>query len=171
MGQYFKVANLDKKQVIDPHEFGDGLKLMEIGCSSNGTMLGLALLLRQSTGSGGGDFLAVGAHPVVGSWAGDRVTIVGDYDKSNQIATGQKKGELWDAFEDTGEWEDISIEVVLAMCADHYVRGELANNASFKWKRDADLKATPHHPNPYPLDERIKVALWGRTPPLEEVER
>ena len=153
MGQYFKVANLDKKQVINPHEFGDGLKLMEIGCSSNGTMLGLALLLRQSTGSGGGDFLAAGAHPVVGSWAGDRVSIVGDYDESK----------LWDAVE-TSEWEDISTEVVLAMCADHYVRGELANSRSFIWKRDA-------HPNPFPLDERVKVALWGRTPPLEEVEQ
>ena len=160
MGQYFKVANLDKKQVIDPHEFGDGLKLMEFGCSGHGTMTGLTLLLRQSTGSGGGDFHAVEAHPVVGSWAGDRISIVGDYDDSH----------LWEAFE-TSEWEDISTEVVLAMCADHYVRSELANNASFKWKRDADLKATPHHPNPYPLDERIKVALWGRIPPLEEVER
>jgi len=151
MGQYFKVANLDKKQVINPHAFGDGLKLMEFGCSRHGTMTGLTLLLRQSTGSGGGDFHAVGEHPIVGSWAGDAITIVGDYDESN----------LWEAFE-TSEWEDISADVVVAMCADPYVREELANDPSLKWKRDADLTATADKwRDVQHLDERVKEAIWG----------
>jgi len=150
MGQYFQIANLDKKQVINPMTFGDGFKLMEFGCSRNGTMTGLALLLRQSTGSGGGDFHGVEAHPVVGSWAGDRIAIVGDYDDSK----------LWEAF-DTSVWCDVSVDVVVAMCADPYVREELANDPSLKWKRDAVPNEGSDCGFPIPLDERLKEAIWG----------
>lgn len=40
MGQYHYVVNLDKKQYLRPHRFGDGLKLLEFGSSGQGTMLG-----------------------------------------------------------------------------------------------------------------------------------
>lgn len=38
MGQYHKIVNLDKKQFISGHAFGDGIKLMEFGGSAGGTM-------------------------------------------------------------------------------------------------------------------------------------
>jgi len=82
MGQYFIIVNMTKKEFIHPHKFGDGLKLMEFGCSSNGTMTALALLLRQSSEGGGGDFPCPEKYKIVGSWAGDKIVIVGDYDES-----------------------------------------------------------------------------------------
>jgi len=83
MGQYYRVVNLDKRQYIDPYVFGDGVKLMEFGCSGNGTMTALAVLLASSNGMGGGD-LHLGEKSkwkaVPGSWAGDRIVVAGDYD-------------------------------------------------------------------------------------------
>lgn len=58
MGQYHMVANLDRKEFLYPHKFGDGLKLLEFGCSANGTLTGLALLLASACkggARGGGD--------------------------------------------------------------------------------------------------------------------
>ena len=80
MGQYFVMVNKDKKQYLHPHTFGDGSKLLEFGCSAEGTLTALTLLLRQSNEGGGGDYN--GDDKIVGSWAGDRIIIVGDYDKS-----------------------------------------------------------------------------------------
>jgi hypothetical protein len=95
MGQYHLIANLDKKQYLHPHRFGDGLKLMEFGCSSPGTMTALAVLLAPQSaegGRGGGDFHH-DVEGIVGSWAGDRIAIVGDYAEE-----GDKEG--WDAEND-----------------------------------------------------------------------
>jgi hypothetical protein len=55
VGQYHYVVNLDKREFLHPHRFGDGLKLMEFGCSTEGTLTGLAILLACSNGRGGGD--------------------------------------------------------------------------------------------------------------------
>ena len=77
MGQYYKVVNLDKKEWLNPHQLGDGLKLMEFGQSTNGTMTALAILLANSNGRGGGDFKQ--ESPLIGSWAGNRIVIAGDY--------------------------------------------------------------------------------------------
>ena len=83
MGQYYKIANIDKKQFINPHTFGDGVKLMELACSGNGTLTALAVLLASSNGKGGGDLHMDERSPwfgVPGSWAGDRIVVAGDYD-------------------------------------------------------------------------------------------
>ena len=119
MGQYFYVLNLDKCQYLDPHCFGDGLKLLEFGCSSEGTMTGLALLLRKSSEGGGGDFDPDGYRgegipyrnsiEIVGSWAGDRTAIVGDYDES----------ELYQ--EARASWQNVSHYVLDAMRLDPYL--------------------------------------------------
>jgi hypothetical protein len=64
MGQYHLVVNLDRKEFIHPHRFGDGLKLLEFGCSADGTLTGLAILLACSNGRGGGDLhLAEWSNP------------------------------------------------------------------------------------------------------------
>lgn len=77
MGQYYFICNLDKREYIHPHKFDDGLKLLEFGMSSGGTMMGLAALLADGNGRGGGDLRVT--HPIIGSWAGDRIVIAGDY--------------------------------------------------------------------------------------------
>ena len=46
MGQYYLVVNLDKREFLHAHKLGDGLKLMEFGNSSDGTMLALPRMPR-----------------------------------------------------------------------------------------------------------------------------
>jgi hypothetical protein len=77
VGQYYYVVNIDKKQYLHPHRFGDGLKLMEFGASGSGTMAALAVLLSNGNGRGGGD--CDSDNSLVGSWAGDRIVVAGDY--------------------------------------------------------------------------------------------
>jgi len=100
MGQYWKVFNLDKKELLHPHRFGDGLKFLEFGFSSGGTMSALAYLLAvpSSMGSGGGD-----AHVSewCGHWIGDRVVIIGDY---------TEEAEYQEAY-NSEEYKDISLLV------------------------------------------------------------
>lgn len=83
MGQYHLIVNLDKREFLHPHHLGDGLKLVEFGCSSQGTMTALALLLCDSNGRGGGDFHQEKAKKLeekyIGRWNGDRIVITGDY--------------------------------------------------------------------------------------------
>jgi len=122
MGQYYKVVNLDKRQTLNPNIFNDGLKLLEFGCSANGTMCALAVLTASGNGRGGGDLAIThesktkplpsmredqrvewqsehkdlngdktciaGIVPtIVGSWAGDRIVIAGDYDDPGKYLT------------------------------------------------------------------------------------
>ena len=86
MGQYFLIVNTEKEEYLHPHKFGNGLKLAEvIGGGESGALSGLALLLRQSQETGVGDwpdFPVLDEQPYLGRWAGDTITIVGDYDKS-----------------------------------------------------------------------------------------
>ena len=144
MGQYHYICNIDKKQYLNPHAFGDGLKLMEFGLSGSGTMSALAVLLaEQNRGGarGGGDL-----HPwiagngsygdereleatgqedrlmdeVVGSWAGDRIAVFGDYsDGTDPVAS--EHGTPWT---DEG-WADISDDARAAVRLDYYARGQM----------------------------------------------
>ena len=77
MGQYYIIANIDKEEYIKPSEFGDGLKLMEFGCTGIGTTTALVVLLSSGNGRGGGDLHT--EDPYIGHWAGDRIVIAGDY--------------------------------------------------------------------------------------------
>ena len=76
MGQYHKIYNIDKKEMIHPHNIDNGLKQYEqvgwIGSSSTA----LFALLCNSNCRGGGDFPE---HAFLGRWAGDRIVIQGDY--------------------------------------------------------------------------------------------
>ena len=86
MGQSYTVINLDKNQKLDPRAFDDGRKLEELACSSCGTMTALALLLAVGNGRGNGDCdEAADPDHLIGSWAGDRVAIVGEYAKPGEI--------------------------------------------------------------------------------------
>jgi hypothetical protein len=79
MGQNWVVVNLDKREMLDPLKFDDGMKLAEFGYSSRGTLTGLTMLLADpnGVGRGGGDMRVSG--PMVGRWFGDRIAIAGDY--------------------------------------------------------------------------------------------
>jgi hypothetical protein len=86
MGQYHFLVNLDKKQVIHAHQIGNGFKLLEQIGWEYSTATGLVMLLAASSrngGRGGGDFHS--GHPLIGSWAGDRIAFVGDYAKPEDI--------------------------------------------------------------------------------------
>ncbi len=83
MGQYYYVVNVDKKQYLHPHRFDDGLKAREFG-SGGKTMQALHALLTKSDSGGGGDYNhASDDYGIIGSWAYDRIVIIGDYDSSN----------------------------------------------------------------------------------------
>ena len=74
------VLNLDKREKLDPNGFGEVAHVKEFGPNSSGTMTGLAILCSDGNGRGGGDFHGEdqeNAH-LIGSWAGDRISIVPD---------------------------------------------------------------------------------------------
>lgn len=122
MGQYYYVINLDKKQYLHPHRFGDGLKLMEFACSGEGTMTGLAILLADGNGRGMGDVHS--NHSVIGSWAGDRIIISGDY-------ADNLPGEEYNLYNLASvEYEEISAQVIEAMCDDENLREALDTKLS-----------------------------------------
>ena len=94
MGQYFIIANMDRKEFIHPHSLNTGAKLWEI-CANNVGRL-LLFLLRKSNEGGGGDICK--EYDNAGRWAGDRIAVIGDYDESG----------IYD--EAKGKWQDISKE-------------------------------------------------------------
>jgi len=135
MGQYHYLVNLDKKQVIHPCQIGNSMKLRrQIGWPYS-TATPLVMLLAASNkegGRGGGDFHV--DHPLLGSWAGDRVAFVGDYAASTDLpgldapliyeqckaaCEPAKKGELPIGWE---EWTNISTQVSEMMAAEFHIR-------------------------------------------------
>lgn len=118
MSQYHLVVNCDKRQYLHPHCFNDGMNLLEFGCGTAGTMTALAVLLATTNGRGGGDFH--GESPLVGSWANDRIAIVGDYWHSTDPAY------LHDNPWNGGDgWEDISAAMIELLGTDDDLRPDL----------------------------------------------
>jgi len=148
MGQYFKICNLDKKEFLHPHRFGDGLKLLEFGCSSHGTLTALTILLRQSEQHGGGDLDS--DRPIVGSWAGDRIVVAGDYANSGiwseEAMLGTQRLNIYQSAGDLEElaidcdpqptirpednWRDVSADVMEAMFDDEWIREAILEQAN-----------------------------------------
>ena len=123
MGQYYLACNLDKGQVLDPWTFGDGANLLEFGASGGGLMTALALLLADGNNRGGGDLHS--EDPLVGSWAGDRVVISGDYaDKGRFLPYGVDPAQtLYRYTRDS--FEDVSLKVLELMCVDPHLKEDL----------------------------------------------
>jgi|SRR5690349_1766844 len=111
MGQYFLIANITKKEYLIGNCAGHGLKFIE----QYNTMVLLRYLIRQSTEGGGGDIDYDGKY--CGRWAGDRITMVGDYDESHLFDKAQNKfinithGVL-DEWNSVVEYDDDKIERV-----------------------------------------------------------
>jgi len=118
MGQYWIPVNLDKKEFINPHKLGSGLKLREqVGSfPATGTAL-LILCAAMPESRGGGDMsIETDLHKrTIGRWAGCRVALVGDYAEDADLKA--KKGDLpaskiWDAcMGDDATWKDITEDV------------------------------------------------------------
>ena len=115
MGQYYKVVNKTKKEFLHPYSFGHGAKLMEFVCDSEGMLQSLAILLAEGNGRGGGDFSS--DNPLIGSWSGDEITIVGAYADSG----------LWDIARDS--YKDISDDACKMLCEDDYLKERLVSKA------------------------------------------
>lgn len=128
MGQYFLIVNTTKREFLDPHQFGDGLKLGEL----NGGQVMHALVAMLSSGA------EMDGGAVYGRWAGDRIVIAGDYaqdgehvpeDMMKEILDGRHKsltlyGLCSKDVEETDEGEliteamieDISMDVIKELC-------------------------------------------------------
>jgi hypothetical protein len=130
MGQYYKIVNIKKKQYISPLTFGDGSKLMEFSMSANGVLAGLAILLADGNGKGGGDLNS--NNPIVGSWAGDNIVIAGDYADDGKWVK-ETDTNLYSVASEQGE--DISIKVLDALCDDSYFFSEFRKNRA-GWTSD-----------------------------------
>jgi hypothetical protein len=110
MGQYYKVINKTKKEWLCPHTFGNGLKLMEFVSDGKGVLQGLAILLAEGNGRGGGDLRS--DNKLIGSWSGDEISIVGDYADSGLYDTA------------TQNYQDISKETFKCLMEDDYLNSE-----------------------------------------------
>ena len=108
MGQYYKVVNTTKGEVMTPHAFGSGAKLMEFSSDGQSIMQGLAILLADGNNRGGGDLRS--DNPLVGSWAGDNIVITGDYaDEGKFVPKKNHKQNLYGYSEEN--YKDISFDV------------------------------------------------------------
>ena len=108
MGQYHMTVNLDKREYINPHKLGAGLKLWEQLANDMGPGKALVILLAHPEARGGGDFdidtnwhgperkdmTQAGPMPeaypaiakrTIGRWRGDRIAVVGDYAEDGDI--------------------------------------------------------------------------------------
>jgi len=92
-GQYYLIVNLDKEEYIRPYKFGNGWKFLEFGRSSDGIMTGLVILLANGNNRGGGDLYS--NNPIIGSWAGDRIVVTGDYAEPFKFIPEEYKDKLY----------------------------------------------------------------------------
>jgi len=78
MGQYHGLFNLDKREMVFPHELGYGAKQWEHTGFAGSLSDVLYALCAYKVSRGGGDF---GDDDGVfkGRWHGDRVAVIGDY--------------------------------------------------------------------------------------------
>lgn len=85
MGQYHSIYNLDKLEVVHPHDIGLGAKQREHTGHLASLSDMLYVLTTCSPMRGGGDFVAEVNADFIGRWVGDRVVVVGDYSEDGDI--------------------------------------------------------------------------------------
>jgi len=147
MGQYHLTVNLDKREFLDPHKLGQGLKLREQSYGGPGGVgAALIVLLAASNGRGGGDFDAsTDPDGMIGRWAGDRLAIVGDYAEAGDLALEHRAERI---YRDCGRggrgFRDISDSVARVI--------EPANGVRFigtGWRGVVDAGDVIHTPGPW----------------------
>lgn len=133
MGQYYLICCPELKEYLDPNDFGEGLKLMEFGCGGMGTMTGLAMLLADGCGRGGGDLQVPdkGSYKnYIGRWKNKRIVIAGDYadmaPKRQRIFKSTK--ETYDKIMNNFYWiasktyRNISLQVIMCLLQDECIK-------------------------------------------------
>jgi len=107
MGQYFKLVNLDKREVVTPWELGGVAKFWEWVYNRETRVF--PWLLRRSDGDGGGDIDADERerYQTLGRWVGDRIVLIGDYDSSRLYQEASNEDDDGNVM-DSGEYTDIS---------------------------------------------------------------
>lgn len=88
MGQYFVAVNETKREYVCPWEIGYVAKFWEWCCNYSSSIF--PYLLRKSDESGGGD-INPDEVTYAGRWAGDKVSLVGDYDSSKLYQTAKSQ--------------------------------------------------------------------------------
>jgi len=138
MGQYWLPVNLDKKEFIDPHKLGVGLKLWEQVVNYPGTAAALVILVAAMPETrGGGDLDLEGegdyydvARRIIGRWAGDRIALVGDYAEDSDLAPEFRASQIYDQCR-KGEYRDISYDVCTVI--EHELGGTFLGDRG--WRR------------------------------------
>jgi hypothetical protein len=80
MGQYYKLVNTTKREQISAWKFGGVAKFFEWLYNHQARVL--VWLLRTSDEGRGGDIPDWTKYQTLGRWAGDQITLIGDYDSS-----------------------------------------------------------------------------------------
>lgn len=109
MGQYHRLVNLDKKEVVLPSGLGFGTKQYEHTSVEGSLSDAMYLLATCSPNRGGGDFPLT---DVSGSWVGDRIVVVGDYTIDEDIPDYPNASQIFgDSGVEEGGWTDITDKV------------------------------------------------------------
>ena len=110
MGQYWKIYNETKKEMLNPWAFGEVAKLHEWPMDGPGgmqTALVVLLLEKSSLGDGGGDFDFEAApdklRGFIGWWRGDKISIVGDYSHLPEFSDSNVEDDWEAAYSDISE--------------------------------------------------------------------
>lgn len=103
MGQYHKLVNIDKQEVVDPHGIGLFSKQYEHTGIEGSLADAIYLLVMSSPDSGGGDWPGT---VVSGRWCGDRVVVLGDYTQDGSIRGYE--GDASKLYSESKDWLDIS---------------------------------------------------------------
>ena len=137
MGQYFVICNLDKREFLDPGEFGHGVKLGEIGLTGGGALAGLSLLLAVS----GTNYFTGG--PIHGRWANNRIAIMGDY-YAGDIGDVTWSEDYWATIHDQDDgWVDISEHVIAELNEDWELGLPLPGRSRSLLHSDGTITAIP----------------------------
>lgn len=108
MGQYHKLVNIDKEEVVDAYGLGLGAKQYEhTGCDGS-LSDAMYLLCMTSPANGGGDFPLT---PISGRWVGDRVLIVGDYTTQNSVNSTVNIPDLETLYDRSFKFKDLTPDV------------------------------------------------------------
>jgi len=117
MGQYHKFVNFTKKEFVNPHVLGNGLKLLEQIGWDYAFSHSMHFLLAKCDGRGGGDYH--NKSELVGSWGGDRVSLVGDYAEREDFPflSDEEYNEMMNSVwkEGLSDYKDISNDVAKEM--------------------------------------------------------
>jgi hypothetical protein len=110
MGQYHKLVNLDKKEIVHPYNLGLGAKQYEQTGDNGSISDAIYLLVMTSPARGGGDWESFDG--LSGRWAGDRVVVLGDYTEDEDLPGYENASKL---YSQSYDWLDLSDEVAVAL--------------------------------------------------------